>query len=55
MMTITESQRFLLSQDFSLSLYERLAHIPRGLQANFLGNDARISGKVMQSKSRLSA
>jgi hypothetical protein len=46
MMSITASQRILLSQDFLLSLYERLAHIPRGLQAIFAGNVARISARL---------
>jgi hypothetical protein len=40
MMTTTESQlseQILLSQGFLLSLYERLAHIPRRLQHDSIG------------------
>jgi hypothetical protein len=45
-MSITVSQRIRLLQGFQLSLYERIAHIPRGLRADLVGNFARISAHL---------
>ncbi len=33
---------------FPLSLYEQLAHISRGLEANLVDNAIRISGKTLR-------
>jgi hypothetical protein len=44
MMTIQAPQRAQALPGLPLSLYEQLAHIPRGLEANLVGNVARISG-----------
>ena len=37
---------------FPLSLYEHLTHTARGLEANFMGNMARISRNVLRSTLR---
>lgn len=37
---------------FALSLYERVAHIPRGLTVNSMDQMSRISRKVLRSKLR---
>jgi hypothetical protein len=49
---IQAPQRTRTLPGLSLSLYEQLAHIPRGLKDDLVGNFSRISGKVMRSKSR---
>ncbi|MDR7305685.1 hypothetical protein [Rhodoferax saidenbachensis] len=43
MMAIKASKRARTLPDLPLSLYEQLAHIPRELEANLVGNLARIS------------
>lgn len=43
MMAIQAPKRAQTLPGLPLSLYEQLAHIPRGLEANLVGNLARIS------------
>jgi hypothetical protein len=43
MMIIQAPQRTRTLPGLSLSLYEQLAHIPRGLKDDLVGNFARIS------------
>jgi hypothetical protein len=47
MMTVTAPQRIRPLQVFLLCLFEQLAHIPRGLEANLIGNFAGISDSAV--------
>jgi hypothetical protein len=38
--------------EFLLSLYEQVTHIPRGLEANYMGEMTRISRNVLWSTLR---
>jgi hypothetical protein len=50
-MVIQAPQRAQTLPGLSLSLYERLALISRGLQTNFIGSLAKVSGMTLQSES----
>ena len=48
MMALQAPQRARTLPGLMLSLYEQLAHISRGLEANLVDNAIRISGKTLR-------
>ncbi len=50
MMAIQAPKRARTLPGLPLSLYEQLAHIPRGLEANFMDKPTGMFGKTLRSR-----